>query len=220
MVDKDRLSQFVATVERDLRSQASIESIQPYDPVEVGNVPAPWQLLGTGNYAAVFVHPDYADLAVKIYAPGRPGFEDEVEVYRKIGSHAAFSQCFYARDNFLVLKRLQGTTLYDCLERGIRIPVGVILDVDRALEYARSRGLNPRDIHGKNVIMHEGRGLVVDISDFLEEGPGAAWKDLKRFYYWIYRPLLSPAGIRIPLRVLDSSRAVYRWSRTLSKRKA
>lgn len=155
----------VNKIDRELRPQVSLQSIRPYDPIEVQHIPAPWQLLGTGNYAAVFAHPTYPDLVVKIYAPNRPGFEDEVEVYRRIGSHPAFSQCFYARDDFLILKRLQGVTLYNCLHRGLRIPKQVILDIDRALDYARSRGLRPHDVHGKNVMMREGHGVVVDISD-------------------------------------------------------
>ncbi|NEP61305.1 MAG: serine/threonine protein kinase [Symploca sp. SIO2G7] len=223
-LDAAQLNQLLKTlvekIDRDLRSQVSLKSIKPHDPIQVQHIPTPWQLLGTGNYAAVFAHPDYPDLVVKMYAPNRPGFEDEVEVYRKLGSHPAFSQCFYAQDNFLVLKRLQGVTLYNCLHTGLRIPKQVILDIDWALDYARSRGLRPHDVHGKNVMMQKERGLVVDISDFLREGSGAAWDDLKKFYYWVYRPFFSPLRIRIPLVLLDMSRGVYRCLRILLKRNA
>ncbi|NEQ51512.1 MAG: serine/threonine protein kinase [Leptolyngbya sp. SIO3F4] len=214
------LETLVKVVYQELRSQVVLQSISPHDPIEVQDIPEPWQLLGTGNYAAVFMHPEYPNLVVKIYAPGRPGFEAEMEVYRKLGHHPAFSQCFYAQDNFLILKRLAGITLYNCLHRGLRIPRQVILDIDKALEYARSRGLRPHDVHGKNVMMQEGRGLVVDISDFLREGSGSAWNDLKKFYYWIYRPFLSPLRLRIPLSLLDISRGVYRLIRILLKRQA
>ena len=86
---------------------------------------------------------------IKVYAPGRPGLTEEVEVYRRLGIHPAFSQCLYAGENFLVLKRLYGTTLYDCLHKGIPIPEQVIQDIDDALHYARSRGLFPHDVHGR-----------------------------------------------------------------------
>lgn len=137
-------------------------------------------MLGKGNYAAVVDHPDYPNCVVKIYAPGRPGFEEEVEVYRRLGSHPAFSECLYAADGFLVLKRLDGTTLYDCMHLGLPIPQQVIQDIDEALDYARSRGLHPHDVHGRNVMMHQGRGLVVDISDFLHQETCSKWDDLKR----------------------------------------
>ncbi|MEM9215458.1 MAG: serine/threonine protein kinase [Cyanobacteria bacterium P01_F01_bin.150] len=214
------LQPLINLVQQELRPQATLVSIRPYDPIEVQHVPNPWQLLGAGNYAAVFAHPDYPNLVVKIYAPGRPGFEDEVEVYRRIGTHSSFSECFYAHDNFLILKRLRGVTLFDCLHQGLPIPKQVILDIDQALDYSRSQGLRPHDVHGKNVMMHNGRGLVVDISDFLHEGTGLAWNDLKLFYYWIYRPLVLPLKLRIPLALLNATRGLYRWSRVLLKRSA
>jgi hypothetical protein len=148
---------------------------------------------------------------VKIYAPGRPGFSEEVEVYRRLGSHPAFSECLYANDGFLILKRLHGVTLYDCMQRGLRIPKQVIHDIDQALDYARKRGLHPHDVHGRNVMMYKGRGLVVDISDFLHEEACSKWDDLKKGYYWLYRPFLSPLGIRIPYFVLDVVRRSYRF---------
>jgi len=155
-----------------------------------------------------------------VYAPGRPGFEEEVEVYRRIGIHPAFSQCFHAQDNLLILKRLWGITLYDCLHQGIPIPMQVIQDIDLALDYAQGQGLNPRDVHGKNVMLAAGRGLVVDISDFLKPGSGVIWTDFKRFYFWIYRPLLSPLKLRIPFRLLEFSRFAYRCFRQFLKRKS
>lgn len=219
-VDAVELERLVDIIYSTLLPYARLESVRPHNPIVVDHVPLPWQLLGTGNYAAVFAHPDYPDLVIKVYAPGRPGFEDETEVYRRIGSHPAFSQCFYARDNFLVLKCLKGVTLYNCLHLGLRIPKQIIFDIDQALDYARSRGLRPHDVHGKNVMMHNGRGLVVDISDFLREGSGSAWDDLKLAYYWVYRPFLSPLNVRVSLTLLNLSRGVYRFIRVLLKRKA
>jgi hypothetical protein len=209
-MDESRISSLIKSIYQELLPGLQIESVNPHDPVEVRYIPDPWQLLGRGNYAAVVYHPDYINQVVKIYAPGRPGFEEEVEVYRRLGSHPAFSECFYANENFLVLKRLYGVTLYDCMHRGLRIPVKVIQDVDEALEYARSRGLYPHDIHGRNVMMYESRGFVVDISDFLHKESCSKWDNLKKAYYWLYRPFLSPLKLQIPYFVLDVVRRSYR----------
>ena len=217
-MDRDRLSQLVTLINQALRPNLGLKSIRPHDPVQVTDLPSPWRLLGTGNYAAVFTHPDYPDQAIKIYAPNRPGFEEEVEVYRRLGDHPAFSCCFYAESGMLILRRLRGITLFNCLHQRRRMPVQVIADIDRALADAITRGLSPRDIHGKNVMMHEGRGFVVDISDFLRPGMGSAWGDFKLFYYWIYRPLLSPARVPVPLILLEASRVSYRWLRRLLRR--
>lgn len=209
-MDESLISRLVESIHQELLPRLQIESVDPHDPVEVRYLPDPWQLLGRGNYAAVVSHPDYPNQVVKIYAPGRPGFEEEVEVYRRLGSHPAFSKCFYASNNFLVLKRLYGVTLYDCMQRGLRIPTKVIRDVDKALDYARSRGLHPHDIHGRNVMMYENKGFVVDISDFLHEESCSKWDNLKKAYYWLYRPFISPLKLRIPYFVLDIVRKSYR----------
>ncbi|MFB2895560.1 serine/threonine protein kinase [Aerosakkonemataceae cyanobacterium BLCC-F50] len=204
------INQLIKTIHTELLPGLQIESIDPHDPVVVNHLPAPWQLIGTGNYAAVVCHPNYPEVVVKIYAPSRPGFEEELEVYRRLGSHPAFSECFYGENGVLVLKRLYGVTLYDCLHKGIPIPKQVIQDIDAALDYARSRGLYPHDVHGRNVMLYEGRGLVVDISDFLHLETCTKWDDLKRAYYWLYLPLFYPLRLRVPYFLLDVMRKTYR----------
>jgi hypothetical protein len=152
-----------------------------------------------------------------VYGPGRPGLEQEAEVYRRIGSHPAFSQCFHVGDGYLVLRRLHGTTLYDCLRQGIPIPPRVIADVDGALAYATGRGLYAHDVHGRNVMLHQGRGVIVDISDFLNPEPCRAWRDLRWAYRMVYCPLIAPLRLRVPGAVLDGVRRGYRRLRRLRK---
>jgi hypothetical protein len=204
------INQLIKTIRTELLPGLQIVSIDPHDPVVVNHLPAPWQLIGTGNYAAVVCHPNYPEVVVKIYAPSRPGFEEELEVYRRLGSHPAFSECFYGENGVLVLKRLYGVTLYDCLHKGIPIPKQVIQDIDAALDYAKSRGLYPHDVHGRNVMLYEGRGLVVDISDFLHLETCTKWEDLKRAYYWLYLPLFYPLRLRVPYFLLNVVRKSYR----------
>jgi hypothetical protein len=210
-MDKSNIQSLIASIQQELIPQLIVESVHPHNPVQVRHIPQPWQLLGTGNYAAVLYHPEYSDLVVKIYAPGRPGFEEELEVYRRLGSHPAFSECFYAQEGLLVLKRLYGVTLYDCLHKGLRIPPQVIKDIDSALDYARTRELFPHDVHGKNVMMSAGRGLVVDISDFLHQERCSKWDNLKKAYYLLYLPILYPLRLRVPYSLLNMVRKTYRF---------
>ena len=209
-MDKVHINPLIENIYKHLIPQFHIESVDPHNPVEVHYLPEPWQLIGKGNYAAVVFHPDYPEQVVKMYAPGRPGFEEEWEVYKRLGSHPAFSECLYAQESFLVLKRLHGTTLYDCMHFGKRIPPRVIQDIDNALDYARNRSLFPHDIHGRNVMMYQGRGLVVDISDFLHRDKCLKWNHLKKAYYWIYLPIFYPLAIPVPYPVLDFVRKTYR----------
>ncbi|MBD1849228.1 serine/threonine protein kinase [Leptolyngbya sp. FACHB-711] len=213
-------ARFSDRVEHELLPELEVSSNSPHDPVIVRQYPSSWTLLGAGNYAAVFCHPDYPEFVVKVYAPGRPGLEEEAEVYRRLGDHPAFSQCLFEGKNFLILKRLEGVTLWNALHRGIAIPPQIIRDIDRALDYARSLGLNPHDIHGKNVMMTPARrGVVVDVSDFLHADYCSAWDDLKRAYRWIYRPILLPLKVRVPSWTLDWVRAFYRKLRQMRSRK-
>lgn len=193
-----------------------IESVRPHDPVVVRHLPAPWMVLGRGNYAAVLAHPDHPELAVKVYAPGRPGWAEEVEVYRRLGEHPAYSRCLYAAEGVLLLRRLRGVTLYDAVHRGLPIPPRVIQDVDDALEHARARGLHPHDVHGRNVMMRDGRGLVVDVSDFLEPEGRGKWEDMKRAYRRFYRPFLMPLRMPVPAWLLETVRMGYRLFRRMS----
>jgi hypothetical protein len=201
-------------VRRELLPELRVESDSPHDPVRVHHVPRPWQLLGRGNYAAVVAHPDYPELVVKVYAPGRPGFEAEREVYRRLGDHPAYSRCFHAEDGFLILRRLHGVTLYDAVHRGLPIPPRAIQDIDEALAYARGRGLHPHDVHGRNVMMQGGRGLVVDVSDFLKADEDCTkWDDLKTAYRRVYRPVFMRLRLRVPYWLLDLVRLAYRLFR-------
>ncbi len=134
-------------------------------------------------------------------------------MYRRLGSHPTFSRCFHVSADFLVLQRLHGCTLYDCLRRGIRIPEQVIDDVDAALGYAMGRGLHGHDMHGRNVMLRQGRGLIVDISDFLNPEPCRAWRDLRWAYRTNYQPVIAPLGLRAPAPVLDGLRRGYRLFR-------
>lgn len=202
-------------VHQELLPQLRVESVSADDPVVVHHAPAPWRVLGRGNYAAVLYHPDHPELVVKVYAPGRPGVEAEREVYRRLGRHPAYSECLYSEDGFLVLRRLHGVTLYDAVHRGLPIPERVIRDIDQALDYARGRGLHPHDVHGRNVMMHEGRGLVVDVSDFLRDEDCTKWKDLKKAYYRVYRPVFMRLRVRVPYFVLDLVRLGYRLARRM-----
>ena len=66
------------------------------------------------------------------------------------------------------MKRLKEITLYDAVHKGIKIPKQVILDINKALEYAREQGLTPVMFTGK-CDDGKGRGYVVDVSDFLKQ---------------------------------------------------
>lgn len=199
------------------RSEVKLHSPSDDDPVVVTHIPVPWELVGCGNYAGVFGHPDYPDLVVKLYAPGRPGIRQEIEVYEKLGQTRYFPVCYQYGDDYLVLKRIRGISLFDCLRYGIPVPVQVIEDVEEALHVARAKGLFPHDVHGKNVLMYQGRGYLIDVSDYYKNEYDKKWHDLRKAYYKIYLPFLKDRGWKIPLWVMEGVRKGYRTYRKLKR---
>lgn len=212
------MEQFIQLT-RQLNREIMIESRSPFDPVCPLNTPHPWKLLGCGNYAAVFLHPDYPSFVVKIYGREEHGLLEEKKVYERLGEHPGYSVCYYTENRFLILKRIVGTTLYDCVHRGVRIPESVIDDIDDALRYARQKGLTPSDVHGKNVMISQGRGIIVDVSDFYKKGTCRKWKDLRKAYFTIYKKTLYRFPFPVPYFVLNFIRIGYRYYRKLKRPK-
>jgi len=212
------LAVLIEYVDNHLLPNLDIRSLNPSDPVVPKHVPEPWMLIGAGNYAAAFVHPDFPEHVIKVYAPERPGILEEVYVYSKIGKHPSFSECYYHTEKYLILKRLRGETLYSCINKGIPIPKKIINDIDKALRYAESRDLHPHDIHAKNVMMNQGQGLVVDISDFLKKEDCSLWNDFKKAYYKIYLPFFFKYHPPVPEFVLNAVRKGYKLFKSFSKK--
>ncbi|MHC1684130.1 MAG: serine/threonine protein kinase [Clostridiaceae bacterium] len=208
------IDKFIDLVDKTLLPYLKILSVDPDDPIEVEYIPEPWKFVGCGNYAAVFYHPHYKDLVVKIYAEGKAGIEEEIKVYEKLGDHPSFSKCYFSNDKYLVLKKLKGLTLYQCLKEKVFIPKNVIKDIDNALEYARSVGLYPHDVHAKNVMMMDNKGIVVDVSDFLKKEKCYAWDDFKKVYYKLYLKIFYK--IYFPEILLNFIRKIYRIYRRLT----
>ncbi|MFX3623428.1 MAG: serine/threonine protein kinase [Ectobacillus sp.] len=209
---------YIKLVEETLLCAVVIRSEDPHNPIEVKYVPKSWECIGTGNYAAVFLYEEHDDWAVKIYARDTEGLIKEAQVYKRLGFHPAYSELIHQGDTYLILRRLKGVTLYEAFHKGIRISESVIQDINQALDYARKRGLNPFDVHGKNVMMKDGKGYVVDISDFYKEGEDRKWKDLVWAYYKIYKPFFYKHPIPIPYFILDIIRHSYRLYRRFRKK--
>ncbi|KKI90199.1 hypothetical protein WQ54_19615 [Bacillus sp. SA1-12] len=203
-------------IKNELIKNVKIISKDPYDPVYVTNIPNGWKIIGKGNFAAVFTHFSLDGRVVKVYAENRYGIKEEILAYKKLGNLTAFSKLFEYGDRYLVLKRLNGITLYQALIEGVYIPHSVIEDVDKAIEDAKQLGLNPTDIHGKNVMMKDGKGFIVDVSDFLKPYNCPKWKHFKRFYYFLYLPLFKIMNIPIPYWFLEIIRKGYQLYLLLS----
>ncbi|MCZ8532575.1 serine/threonine protein kinase [Psychrobacillus psychrodurans] len=143
--------------------------------------------IGVGTDAAVFQSLSAPDYAFKLYAKDKVNkVKVEANVYHILGDSPFFSTCFASYDEYLVLSYEEGTTLFDCILQGIHIPEQVVNDVENAREYVRNKGLNPRDIHLKNILLQNGRAKIIDVSEYVLPGNDYRWEHLKKGYEQYY----------------------------------
>lgn len=194
----------------DTISQVKVESAGRSYPVQVTAQPENLRCVGLGTTAAVFQFKKRPELAIKVFLPTHiTTCRVEGEIYTQLGASPYYPIFYGRRNNFLVIGYRPGLNVYDYLLQGIHIPERVLLDVEEGLAYARSRGLNPSDIHLKNIIIHEGRGYLVDVSSYRRQGDCKRWLSLRHAYYNYYLELYQP-GLAVPSWVLEAIRTWYK----------
>lgn len=166
-----------------------------------------FRCIGIGTDAAVFLYERTPSYAFKVYSIEAANKKEvEESVYLRLKGANYFPQYYGKGDNFIVLSLERGVTFYDCLIQGISIPRQAILDVEEARDFVRLQGLNPRDIHLKNILLQDGRGKVIDVSEYMMEGNDNRWEHLLWAYNHIY-PLVD--GMNIPSWMLDTIKHWY-----------
>jgi predicted Ser/Thr protein kinase len=166
-----------------------------------------FECVGVGTDAAVFRFIDNQRYAFKVFSNNKiDKIEIEAEVYLKLGHSEYYPEYFGRGSNFLVISYEEGITLYDCLLKGVHIPKQVIQDVENARGYAFARGLNPRDIHLKNILLHEGRAKILDVSEYMKSGNDNRWEYLKEGYHEHYQLI---DGKALPHWIIETVRRWY-----------
>ncbi|MCM3587337.1 serine/threonine protein kinase [Mesobacillus maritimus] len=188
-------------------SKISITSNPNNEPVTIHGSSERLKCIGIGTDAAVFQSTDIPAYVFKMYADDKKHkVQIERDVYEALGNSPYFSTCFGSKDTYLVLNFEEGITLYDCLLQGIPIPKQVVEDVDHARDYVRQKGLNPRDIHLKNVILQNGRAKIIDVSEYVKPGNDKRWEHLKKGYDHYYHLI---KGKPVPLLLIETLRKRY-----------
>jgi len=175
--------------------------------VQVNWISPEFHLVGKGTDAVVIQHPSFPHYVFKVYAPQRLyKLPNEFTAYQKLKNSSFFPTCYFKGENYLILSYEKGPTLYDCLLKGIFIPERVIEDVERARFYVRNVGLNPRDIHLRNVLLQNGLAKIVDVSEFVHPGEDKRWDHLLQGYKHYY-PLIK--GKKIPIWLMEGVKRAY-----------
>lgn len=94
---------------------------------------------------------------------------------------------------------IEGLTLFECMSHGKLITTTDIKEIDHALSLAVARGLNPSDIHLRNIfITANGEVKIIDVARFRQRNNCRQWHDLKKAYYHLYRKRLFPKKLAAP----------------------
>lgn len=162
--------------------------------------PKELRLIGQGRSAYVF-QIESQQKAVKVFFPEYSSLaERESSIYQLLKGSPSFPEVFESGSNYILMEYIDGNTFYDCLQKGIKITPSMVQEVDRILEFARCKGLNPSDIHLRNIILTKnGSVRMIDVARFKQKGHCHRWDDLKSAFELYYQKPLFPKKIPSPI---------------------
>ncbi|WP_456277747.1 protein kinase family protein [Bacillus sp. AK128] len=166
-------------------------------------------LIGEGRSAVVFrIH--HTNFALKVFFPSLIHIaKEEAEIYQKLQLSSYFPRLHGAGNNYIVIDYIEGTTLFDCLRLGVKVRPEHIKEIDDALRQAREFGLNPSDIHLKNIMVtNQGEIKLIDVARFRQVKNCSQWDDIKLAYFKFYQRSFFPK--KIPLSFLNMISKVYK----------
>lgn len=167
------------------------------------------QLIGEGRSAFAF-RICGTDLVLKVFFPQYERIAaEESEIYRELDGNPFFPLLHESGRNYLVIDYVQGMTIFQCLANGMPIAAEHINEVDSAIKLAREKGLNPSDIHLRNIIITpEGEIRLIDVARFRQTKRCSQWDDLKMAFYTFYRHDMFPK--KLPESAMNAVAFLYK----------
>lgn len=164
---------------------------------------------GEGRSAAVFRIAD-TNKALKVFYPDKVHIaKEEADIYRLLSGIPQYPTLYEAGGTYIVIDWVEGRTFFQCLEEGIDISTRHIQEADQALLSARKRGLNPSDVHLRNIMVTStGSTMIIDVARFRQEKDCMNWEDIKTAYSVFYTKPFFPK--RWPKRLLNTLGLLYK----------
>ncbi|TQR09281.1 protein kinase family protein [Psychrobacillus soli] len=158
------------------------------------------QLVGTGRSAFVF-RIKSTNKAMKIFFPNFTHIaNEEEEIYEMLQYISYYPSIYEAGANYIVIDFIDGQTLFECMTYGKVITSVHIKEIDLALSLASARGLNPSDIHLRNIFLTSiGEIKIIDVARFRQTKDCVQWHNLKKAYQRHYVKAYFPKKISAPL---------------------
>lgn len=166
-------------------------------------------LIGIGRSAYVF-RIKSTDKAMKVFFPLYSDLaREETNIYQSLQDLPSFPTIYDKGINYFVMDYIDGQTLFSCISSGVEIEEEHIREVDQALEHAANRGLNPSDIHLRNILLtKKGDIKIIDVARFRQTKSCRQWNDLKIAYHTIYRKRFFPK--KLPAFIMNTIAALYK----------
>ncbi|WP_214891866.1 serine/threonine protein kinase [Exiguobacterium sp. H66] len=172
------------------------------------NQPNELEWIGTGRSAFVF-RIQGTDRVIKKFFPSHRHLAAlEGSIYEQLAPFPTYAKQYAYGTDYLVIEYIEGQTLFDCLLSGTMISRDVIRVVDYALAEARSVGLNPSDIHLRNIMLTNDGTRIIDVARFRQTAPCSQWDDLKRAYDYFYSKSYFPK--KLPESFLNTVADIYK----------
>ncbi|RXT13705.1 protein kinase family protein [Ammoniphilus sp. CFH 90114] len=167
------------------------------------------QLIGEGRSAFVY-RIQSTDKVVKIFFPSFTHLaKEEASIYQVLQGVRYYPELHETGPNYLVIDYIEGHTLFECLTKGIEITDKHTTEVDKALRLARAKGLNPSDIHLRNIMITTNDQIkLIDVARFRQSKECTQWDDLKVAFNRFYRLRFFPK--KIPAFILNLIAALYK----------
>jgi predicted Ser/Thr protein kinase len=151
------------------------------------------EFIGKGRSAYVFKIKGSNKVLKVFFPPYEHIAIEEAEIYKILTGNSYYPNIYDYGDNYLVIDYIAGNTLFNCLVEGISITEAHICEIDRALDLARARNLNPSDIHLRNILITtEGKIKIIDVARFGQSKKCKQWDDLKTSFYKLYQRRFFP----------------------------
>lgn len=166
-------------------------------------------LVGTGRSAFVFRIAS-SDKAIKLFFPEFTNIaQEEAEIYKTLNGIRYFPTIHETGLNYIVMDYIEGNTFFECLTRGKHVTSDHLKEVDLALSLASSRGLNPSDIHLRNIIIASNDEIkLIDVARYRQVKVCHQWSHLKKAHQKIYS---NPYFLKkIPAPLLNTAAFLYK----------
>ena len=154
------------------------------------------KLVGTGRSAFVF-RIKSSNKAIKVFFPEFTYIaKEEAEIYKTLQNIYYYPSVYDLGSNYIVMDYIEGLTLFECISQRKLITPDHIKEIDHALSLALAQGLNPSDIHLRNLfITSTGEIKIIDVARFRQQKNCRQWHDLKKAYDQFYRKRFFPKRI-------------------------